>query len=226
MIKWFGLRLKYIVGKMTGKQQKQTYQMYQPWSWLSVPCLAPKETPIIKRRIVIRIEIPEKLTRFLLYFVVLNTNGCWNWGSFDLVSSLGNCSIFTSPVDSTSFISMSCSWVLMDGAGIILDLGILKITFVWLYFFTKSIDKLINITARQGMSKIQSFLEIKKRWIRWKIKHILWIFMILFLYCILWQYRLWSFQSGGTKSERVLPKNQHTQKKVLNFENWTNGEPQ
>ena len=112
----------------------------------------------------------------------------------------------------------------MDDAGIILDLGILKITFVWLYFFTKSIDKLINITARQGMSKIQSFLEIKKRWIRWKIKHILWISMILFLYCILWQYRLWSFQSGGTKSERVLPKNQHTQKKVFNFENWTNGE--
>ena len=30
MIKWFGLRLKYIVGKMTGKKQKQTYQMYQP----------------------------------------------------------------------------------------------------------------------------------------------------------------------------------------------------
>ena len=25
----------------------------------------------------------------------------------------------------------------------------------------------------------------------------------------LWQYRLWSFQSGGTKLERFLPKNQH-----------------
>jgi hypothetical protein len=23
-----------------------------------------------------------------------------------------------------------------------------------------------------------------------------------------------------------LPKNQHTQRKLLNFENWTNGEPQ
>ena len=29
---------------------------------------------------------------------------------------------------------------------------------------------------------------------------------------------------GGTKLERVLPKNQHTQRKILNFENWTNGE--
>ena len=25
---------------------------------------------------------------------------------------------------------------------------------------------------------------------------------------------------GGTKLERVLPKNQHTQRKLLNFENW------
>ena len=39
-----------------------------------------------------------------------------------------------------------------------------------------------------------------------------------------WQYGLWSFQTGGTKSERFLPKNQHTQRKFLNFENWTNGE--
>jgi hypothetical protein len=28
----------------------------------------------------------------------------------------------------------------------------------------------------------------------------------------LWQYGLWSFQTGGTKSERFLPKNQHTQR--------------
>ena len=28
------------------------------------------------------------------------------------------------------------------------------------------------------------------------------------------------------KSERSLHKNQHTQMKFLNFENWTNGEPQ
>ena len=29
---------------------------------------------------------------------------------------------------------------------------------------------------------------------------------------------------GGTKFERFLPKNQHTQRKLLNFENWFNGE--
>ena len=44
--------------------------------------------------------------------------------------------------------------------------------------------------------------------------------------CQLWQYRFWSFQTGYTKLERFLHKNQHTQRKLLNFENWTNGEPQ
>ena len=29
---------------------------------------------------------------------------------------------------------------------------------------------------------------------------------------------------GGTKLERFLPKNQYTQRKLLNFENWINGE--
>ena len=29
---------------------------------------------------------------------------------------------------------------------------------------------------------------------------------------------------GGTKLERFLPNNQHTQMKLLNFENWVNGE--
>ena len=32
----------------------------------------------------------------------------------------------------------------------------------------------------------------------------------------LWQYGLWSFQAGGTKLERFLPKNQHSQRKLLN----------
>jgi hypothetical protein len=44
--------------------------------------------------------------------------------------------------------------------------------------------------------------------------------------CPIWQYGLWSFQTGYVKLERFLPKNQHTQRKFLNFENWTNGEPQ
>ena len=32
------------------------------------------------------------------------------------------------------------------------------------------------------------------------------------------------FQTGGIRLERILPKNQHTQKKLLNFENWVNWE--
>ena len=38
------------------------------------------------------------------------------------------------------------------------------------------------------------------------------------------EYWLWSFQTGGTKLEIFLPKNLHTQRKLLNFENWVNGE--
>ena len=41
--------------------------------------------------------------------------------------------------------------------------------------------------------------------------------------CLLWQYALSSFQEGDTKLERFLPKNQHTERKLLNFENWING---
>ena len=40
----------------------------------------------------------------------------------------------------------------------------------------------------------------------------------------IWQYGLWSFQAGGTKLERFLPRNQHIQRKLLNFENWFSGE--
>ena len=44
------------------------------------------------------------------------------------------------------------------------------------------------------------------------------------MYVLVWQYGLWSFQTGGKKLKRFLPKNQHTQRKLLNFENWSNGE--
>ena len=40
---------------------------------------------------------------------------------------------------------------------------------------------------------------------------------------LLWQYGLSSFQAGDTKLERYLPKNQHTQRKFMNFENFCNG---
>ena len=33
-----------------------------------------------------------------------------------------------------------------------------------------------------------------------------------------------SFHEGGTKLDRFLPKDQHIQKKLLNFENWFSGE--
>ena len=35
----------------------------------------------------------------------------------------------------------------------------------------------------------------------------------------LWHYSLWSFKSRDTKLERFLHKNQHSQRKLLNFEN-------
>ena len=41
--------------------------------------------------------------------------------------------------------------------------------------------------------------------------------------CRLWQYGLWSFQTGGKKLERFVPKNQHTQRKLMNFEIWISG---
>ena len=40
----------------------------------------------------------------------------------------------------------------------------------------------------------------------------------LLLLTITWQYGLWSFQTGGTKLKRFLPKNQYAQRKLLNFE--------
>ena len=44
--------------------------------------------------------------------------------------------------------------------------------------------------------------------------------------CPIWHYRLWSFKTRDTKLEIFLHKNPHTRRKLLNFENWTNGEPQ
>ena len=36
--------------------------------------------------------------------------------------------------------------------------------------------------------------------------------------------RVVEFSKGDTKLARFLPKNQHTQRKLLNFENWVNEE--
>ena len=35
--------------------------------------------------------------------------------------------------------------------------------------------------------------------------------------------RVVEFSNGGTKLERVLPKNEHTPRKLLHFENWVSG---
>ena len=60
--------------------------------------------------------------------------------------------------------------------------------------------------------------------INWKRIKLLFISGILFLWSILWQYGVWSFQTGDAKLERFLHKNQHTKRKLLNFEFWINGE--
>ena len=57
------------------------------------------------------------------------------------------------------------------------------------------------------------------------------LFVIYDIYYFLWEANLfyhttWSFKSRDTKLERFLHKNQHTQRKSLDFENWTNGVPQ
>ena len=39
-----------------------------------------------------------------------------------------------------------------------------------------------------------------------------------------WQYGLWTFQAGGKKLEIFSRKNQPTQRKLLNFENWCSDE--
>ena len=43
-------------------------------------------------------------------------------------------------------------------------------------------------------------------------------------YETVWQYGMWSFQRRYTKLERFLPKNQHTQRKLMNFEFWIDGD--
>ena len=35
--------------------------------------------------------------------------------------------------------------------------------------------------------------------------------------CPIWQYGLWGFSKRDTKLERFLPKNQHTQKEIIEF---------
>ena len=76
---------------------------------------------------------------------------------------------------------------------------IIVIFFIYRTSFSKSHRTTISIPERQ----------IK----RWKLIDL----------SRIWQYGLWSFQMGDTKLEILLPKNQHPQRKLLNFENWISG---
>ena len=66
--------------------------------------------------------------------------------------------------------------------------------------------------------KNSTFLEILSWFFFCRIDQ---VYPIFFMFVSLWQYWLSSFQAGGIKLEIFLPKNQHTQRKFLNFENWT-----
>ena len=54
---------------------------------------------------------------------------------------------------------MASSEVFLFGAGVILDLGILPMMLVLMYFFTKTIGTLIDIIPMQTMKTIPSFLD-------------------------------------------------------------------
>ena len=93
--------------------------------------------PVMKRKNATKIEIPEKLIRFLLFFVALYDNWTLFRGG---VFSSRNSSIFILSIESTSlifgvlwtdFISMASSVVFLSGVGVILDLGILLMILVW-----------------------------------------------------------------------------------------------
>ena len=84
------------------------------------------------------------------------------------------------------------------------------------YFFHLSWQAWWSIKGTVGnFSTCNYFWQIQIEVRNWKFSTIGWK---------VWQYKLWSFQMGGTKLEIFLPKNQHTQRKVSNFENRSNGE--
>ena len=81
---------------------------------------------------------------------------------------------------------------------------------------------LINNTD-SGVHSQQSLKSVKIEILQPEVKGGLILEDILVL-LRLWQYGLWSFQKGDTQLERFLSKNQHTKRKLLNFEFWINGE--
>ena len=84
----------------------------------------------------------------------------------------------------------------------------------FLGFYKKSRIPLEMMNSRRFCCKLKNLP---------KIRHFQQLLYAKMFGSALWQYGLWSFQMGGIKLERYLPKNQHTQRKLLNFENWING---
>ena len=79
----------------------------------------------------------------------------------------------------------------------------------------------------RGLRKVKTmrFCRIHKKKHNFTFRAV-YFFMTLgkqFVLIHLWLYGLLSFQAGGTKLKRCLPKNQHTQRKMLNYENWIIG---
>ena len=78
----------------------------------------------------------------------------------------------------------------------------------------------VDLANPHATYNIQQVIFFLVTWQRWRVL----LTLISAIYSWLWQYGLWSFQTGGTRLEIFLLKNQHTQRKLLNFENWVNGE--
>ena len=73
-----------------------------------------------------------------------------------------------------------------------------------------------------NMKEIRSLagkIRIKKKLLKndRRIDRLVGLDTMLFVLSTVWQYGLWRFQAGGTKLERFLHKNQHTQRKFLSF---------
>ena len=77
----------------------------------------------------------------------------------------------------------------------------------------------VDLANPHATYNIQQVFFFLVTWQRWRVL----LTLISAIYSWLWQYGLWSFQTGGTRLERFLHKNQHPQRKLLNFENWISG---
>ena len=90
------------------------------------------------------------------------------------------------------------------------------------YFFFSFFSGLLEL-AEHGinhMSWITRKMPLSSSLSSWQSRTFSRFYSFLCLPYLLWQYGLWSFQTGDTKLERFLPKNQHTKRKLLNFEFW------